>query len=154
MANSNWLNVAEAIVSPNSAFMHYISPYIDNVFTGNLDYNRQLESQQFAQNFTAEQLSKQRDFNASEAQKLRDWQTEMSNTAYSRAIADLKKNGINPYMSINGLSPASTPTGAAATSGYGVGSVGRSPASPQGFNNMINSAFNLASKAITVFGRK
>ncbi len=153
MAISNWLNVSEAILSPNSALMHYAAPYIDNAFTGNLDYNRQLESQQIANNFTAEQLAKQRDFNAAEAQKLRDWQTEMSNTAYSRAIADLKKNGINPYMSISGMSPATTPTGAAATSAYGVGSVGRSPGSPQGFNNLVNSAFNLASKAITVFGK-
>lgn len=154
MALPNWLNVVEAFVSPNSAFSRYAAPYIDNAFTGNLDYQRQLESQQIAQNFTAEQLAKQRDFNALEAQKLRDWQTEMSNSAYSRAIADLKKNGINPYMSISGMAPASTPTGAAATSGYGVGSVGRSPASPQGFNNMVNSAFNLASKAISVFGRR
>ena len=154
MAISKWLDVAEAIVSPNSALMHYAAPYIDNAFTGNLDYQRQLESQQIAQNFTAEQLAKQRDFNAAEAQKLRDWQTEMSNSAYSRSIADLKKNGVNPYMAIHGLSPASTPTGAAASSGYGVGNAGRSPGSPQGFNNMINSAFNLSSKAITVFGRR
>lgn len=139
--------------NPVSSFLTHYGPYIDNAFTGDIDYKRQLESQQIAQNFTAEQLAKQRDFNALEAQKLRDWQTEMSNSAYSRAIADLKKNGINPYMSISGMSPASTPTGAAATSGYGVGNAGRSPASPQGFNNLINSAFNLASKAISAFGR-
>lgn len=139
--------------SSNSGYTN-LSGALNNVLTGNTDWTRQLESQQIAQNFTAEQLAKEREFNASEAQKLRNWQTEMSNSAYSRAIADLKKNGINPYISISGMSAASTPTGSAATSGYGVGNVGRSPVSPQGFNNLLNSAFNLASKAISVFGKK
>lgn len=58
-------------------------------------------------------------FNAIEAQKNRDWQEYMSNTAYSRAIADLKKNGINPYAVLSGFNGASTPGGSSASySGY------------------------------------
>lgn len=122
---------------------------LDNTFTGNNDWTRaqQLQANAFA--FTAEQAKLARDFNASEAQKLRDWQTEMSNSAYSRSIADLKKNGVNPYMAINGLSAASTPSGAAGSSGIAHGDGGRLPGSANGWNNLINSAFNLASRVLS-----
>lgn len=67
-----------------------------------------------AQNqFNASQSAIEREFNASEAQKNRDWQEYMSNTAYQRQIADMEAAGINPY-SISG-SGASTPGGSVAS---------------------------------------
>lgn len=55
-------------------------------------------------------------FEAEEAQKTRDWQTLMSNTAYQRAVADMKKAGINPILAYT-QGGATTPVGASA-SGY------------------------------------
>lgn len=53
-------------------------------------------------------------FNAAEAQKNRDWQKMMSDTAHQREIADLKAAGLNPVLSAFG-SGAAVGTGAQAS---------------------------------------
>ncbi|QCS36532.1 minor capsid protein [Capybara microvirus Cap3_SP_445] len=44
----------------------------------------------------------QQSFNSAEAQKERDWQTQMSNTAHQREVADLQAAGLNKWLSVNG----------------------------------------------------
>lgn len=139
--------VSPTYASSNSGYTN-LSGALNNVFTGNTDWTRSQNLQSNAFAFQAEQAQLARNFNASEAQKLRDWQTEMSNTAYSRAIADLKKNGLNPYMVINGMGAASTPSGAIASSGFAHGSSGSLPQSAKEWTNLINSAFDLASRVL------
>lgn len=132
---------------------------LDNMFTGNLDYQRSIALAQRAEATSAREAQKARDFSASEAEKarqhssneariLREWQQQMSDTAYSRAIADLRKNGINPYA-IGSFNAASTPAGGQgssymASSHSGSGYTASAPQSGrilQSIENVANSAF-------------
>lgn len=57
-----------------------------------------------------------RNFNAAEAQKQRDWEEQMSSTAYQRGTEDMQAAGLNPAMMYaNGANPASTPSGSSAS---------------------------------------
>lgn len=57
------------------------------------------------------------EFNAGQAQVQRDYQTQMSNTAYQRASSDMKAAGLNPMMMAGGSMNASTPSGSSASIG-------------------------------------
>lgn len=58
----------------------------------------------------------QRVWSAQQAQKQMDYQTEMANTQYQRAVKDMQAAGLNPYLLMTGASTAPTPSGAMAVS--------------------------------------
>lgn len=76
-------------------------------------YQKKLAAQQYAYDVALQEDSQS--FNSEEAQKSRDYQTEMSNSAYQRQRADLEAAGYNPLLAINS-GGASTPSGATASS--------------------------------------
>lgn len=99
-----------------------------------MEYNAKDFGQDLGDFFGWGSARRQQEYNAAEAQKQRDWQTMMSNTAHQREIADLKAAGLNPVLSAMGGQGASTPGGATASSSIG---------SAQG-SNIIHAAANLA----------
>lgn len=143
---------------------------LGNMFTGNLDFQRQnyLFDRQVAANnaaaaadraFASQQNELTRAFNASEAQKARDFQDRQSRTQYLRAADQLRQLGINPAVLAFGGSAGSAAamSGEAATASHGSGgshhvsgsSWSRSAAN--GFSDLLRLTGTMANSAALVF---
>lgn len=83
----------------------------------------------------------EREFNAEQSQKNRDFQEYMSNTAYQRAMSDIKKAGLNPVLAYQ-QGGSSTPSGSSASSS------GYHPSF--GSNHTASKLLSFAGKAISI----
>lgn len=107
----------------------------------NMIFNAQ--EAQNARDFNALEAKKTRDFNAEQSRLAREWEEKMSNTAYSRAIKDLRANGLNPYLVMSG--GASTPSGQVlgGVSAYGSQASANGSGNATALASSLNSASNV-----------
>ncbi|UPW41638.1 DNA pilot protein [Peromfec virus RodF8_32] len=115
-SGSSARSVASSGGSSTSSISTAMSAMMDQIYQIT-ERNTARSEQQAAElrNWQAQQNQIAMDFNSAEAQKNRDWQQMMSNTAHQREVADLQAAGLNPILSASGGNGAAVTSGATAS---------------------------------------
>lgn len=128
-------------------------PAVDDLYINNQEWAEEQAQKQMDFQSSANKIAM--DFASAEADKERAFQTEMANSAYQRAVADLKKAGLNPILAYS-QGGASVPS---VSSPSGVTSAGsKATSSDTGYTKyqldyaqmklLVNSATQIASDVL------
>lgn len=93
-----------------------------------------------------------RDWNAEQAKKAMDYQTEMSNTAIQRRMADLNAAGLNPVLAAG--QAANAPSGIASSGSAAQASANNSGSGGSAFTQSIGNILTSAIKLVGMKGAK
>lgn len=104
--------------------------------------------QEDAQNWNKAAMMEEERYNSEEAQKARDYQTKMSNTAFQRAVADLRAANLNPMLAVG--QAASTPSGSTASIGSHSSSAGSVHANKADANGLATAASSIGNMVAQV----
>lgn len=96
------------------------------LFSGLANTGVNIAMQKDAQAFNAEEAAKQREWSSAEAQKQREYEERLSNTAYQRALSDMKAAGINP--NVLGMSGGASTPSSSIPSGFAAHAASHNPA--------------------------
>lgn len=164
MALSSKKTPLSELPDPASINSAYMQQRTGNIFqrwfdSGKLDVQNANIANANDRAFQREMFDKQSTFNAAEAQKNRDFEERMSNTAYSRAASQLRELGINPYLlASGGVQASSTPSGsvasASAGSAYSRAASSRSnrPTGSNPVSQTIGQALSFGQQALSAYG--
>lgn len=129
------------------------------------DYNVEQFIRDLFQPFGAEQVvnreynsieaAKQRYWASEENQANRDWQSYMSNTSYSRAVADMKNAGLNPILALSsGFGGANTGNSVATSGSSSSYNVNNADTASDLISAILNGLGNTIEGIASIFGKK